>query len=157
MHKNIFACAAFIAACGFFLRSLTPANAYMGPMVDYGANPIVSAAGTASSTSTTIFTAPADQDLLITDLIFSADATDHACNARIYMDLNNGVQLGAFTIAGDMDSDYGQDDAGSTSPVLTHRFASGLVIPASSSLQIYVNNCSSSNVKYTIAARKIRP
>lgn len=157
MHKSIFALAALIASCGFFLRSLSPANAYMSPMVNYGSNPFVSAAGTASSTSTTIFTAPADHDLLITDVIFSADATDHACNARIYMDLSNGVALGAFTISGDMDSDYGADDGGSTSPVLSHRFGSGLVIPANTSLSIYINNCSSSNVKYTIAAKKIRP
>ena len=157
MHKNIFALASLIGATGFFIRSLAPAQAEIGPMVNLGSNPVVSAAGTATMSSTQILSAPNDQDLLITDVIFSADATDHACNARIYLDLGTGTTLGAFTISGDMDSDYGNDDAGGTSPVLAHRFESGLVIPAGDTLSIYVNNCGSSNLRYTISARKILP
>ena len=53
--------------------SLNPNDAIgrpAGPNVSVGANPIMAWAGTANSTASTVFTAPSDQNIIITALFF---------------------------------------------------------------------------------------
>ena len=70
MHKQIFSVAALVAAIGYFVGSLSAANAsFSGPMITGGASPWVSFAGDwtlAGGDSVTLYTVPADRALVIT-------------------------------------------------------------------------------------------
>ena len=133
----------------FFLLS-----AWASPNQSLGSNPVVVAAG---SSSTTLFTAPSDQIILISDIILSA--TGHnggltSCISHIQILLSSGTVIGDFRLMADGNDQHAVGSQHSPSNI-SHSFRAGLPIPASQSASISISgNCS---VSYTIAGYHAQP
>ena len=161
--------AAIIVACAFLIRSVDDAFALNGPNLGYGANPAVSIGGTAYDGETkTLYTAPSDQDILITDLILTS--TSNASCFRVHktdLMLSSGAVLGQFeTASPTFQSSYNSGVSGLS---IQHAFTGGLRVPAGDSLllvvvqstaQGYSNFCSTSSsygVRYMVAGQFVEP
>jgi hypothetical protein len=88
---------------GVVLTSLGgEAGAYpAGAAVSRGANPVGAWAGYVErSGSTTVFTAPADQDFVVTDVILIPEFTSLGCRAiaRVELTLSTGERVGRYTL-----------------------------------------------------------
>ena len=82
MWKNILATAVLVLSVGVSYRLIQTADANLGAMVSYGANPVVNFGGTVTSTGE-ITTAPTNQDIILTTII-----TNGTCSVLI-----DGVEI----------------------------------------------------------------
>ncbi len=78
MWKNILATAALVLSVGITYRFIQSANAQLGPQVSVGQNPIVNYGGNINQ-GNPVFTAPADQDVIVTTLM----TNDNSCQVTI--------------------------------------------------------------------------
>ncbi len=68
MWKNILATAALVLSVGVTYHLIQSANADFGPQISIGQNPIVNYGGTINQ-NTPVFTAPSDQDVILTTIM----------------------------------------------------------------------------------------
>ena len=92
------------ALCIIVTLSLTARDAIgypAGPVVSLGTNPVVSYGGAVSTGDTaTIFTAPSDHDIIITDVYLSPDNIDRSCKTMqaVSLQLDDGTEVGRYTV-----------------------------------------------------------
>ena len=126
--------------------------------ISYGQNPIINIGGTAYDNETkTIFTAPSNQDIIVTDIVLTSSSGSVRCKTSHKSEfiLSTGPILGQFeTETGYYNGTHG----GSTGLSIQHSFQSGIRIPAGTDLTFFVtqtdtygNNCGVTGVRYMIA------
>ena len=134
---HLFLTAGLAVGLGFFAShalSLRDARAYpAGHAVSYGANPLFALGGSGSAT---LFTAPTDQIMVVTDVVLSAEGDDGglACESTISLTTSGGDTLGVYTLASDTTSGSGYTEI--TPTVIQHAYSSGLPIPSGESLAL---------------------
>ncbi len=74
-----------------------------GASVSTGTNPVDAWAGTVGSSTTSILTAPADQDIVVTDVHLSCN---YMCETRVTMTRSDGTTVGSFWVSGGYGSSY---------------------------------------------------
>jgi hypothetical protein len=148
-------------ALGYSFSSSTAIGYPAGAAVSLGTNPLMSIAGLLeadeSSTATTV---PADQTLIITDVVLSIGDTQSSCLSHVRGELNTPTEtVGSFGIGVSRDG-YG------TSNYQTHlstQLSSGIRVPPGESLEISSNivyeDCSGSGpeVYYTLSGYYAAP
>ena len=148
LHKIILSLAALVAAFALLVHEVMPAHADIGPTVSYGANPIFSVGGIADGTETLI-TAPADQMVIVKDIIFSQAYYYYECDQEVTLTTGTGQTLGVFKFGSYIAT-------GSTPSVIVHRFADGLVVEPGDSL-VLNGGASSCKAGYSISGHYARP
>lgn len=168
MRNNVlFGLAACIAASGYFVHNLQKAYAFHGPNINYGANPAVAIGGTAYDGETkTLLTAPADQDILITDIsLMSTSDTQCSRTHKSDLMLGSGTVFGQFETGSPGGSTYyGLSFSGLS---VQHSLQTGLRIPAGDNIQLVIqqsgslgygcSNSASYGVRYMIAGHYVKP
>lgn len=162
MHKNLLAIAAILFSVAAVSATLPRADAHPGgTSVSYGANPVISAGGTISSETRTVFTAPADQMVVITDLLLSMNSS--SCASLLSIGTSSGTTLAAARLHSysdriDEEGSYHYVRAAMTNSQpssIQHAFTSGLPIPAGTSLEIAeAGGCT---VAYTLSGYYAQP
>ena len=151
-YRNILA-TGFLLLCGaVFVHSLNSANAFpQGPSVSYGGNPLFSQGGTISNSTSSIFTAPSDQIMVVTDLLLSMNSDD----CQSYLDITlSGTSLGSFKLHSNLH--YDGDKAAQSQPsTIQHAFNSGISLPVGETLEI--TETGSCSVAYTLSGYYAQP
>jgi hypothetical protein len=116
-----------------------------GPVVSTGSNPVVNYAGRRSAHGFfTVLSAPLDQDIVLTDLVFSLDISSSA--EAVLRLAGSEVELGRYFLWGPSYNSGG----------LIHlNLQSGIRIPAGQSLELDTN--SGRNLNYSFSGRYTRP
>ncbi len=116
---------ALAVGLGFSLSSSQAVGYPAGAAVSMGVNPVWAHGGRSNAISAVIFTAPADKDMVLTDLSLS---TDYGYPARTRLKVGDGI-VGEWVV-------YGKPgDAYNASPVALS-MTSGIRIPAGQSLEL---------------------
>ena len=144
---------------GFSLSSSQAIGYPAGAAVSLGSNPVVSTGGGLEPwSSVEVLTAPADSDLVITDVLLGVTSSAYYCRASfsVYLEDESGQVLGDFALSrGELD----QTEATS----LVSNFNSGIRVAAGSTMSIRVyshyDNCGSSywTVRYTASGYYAQP
>ncbi|MCP4816769.1 MAG: hypothetical protein GY888_30015, partial [Planctomycetaceae bacterium] len=124
--------------------------------VSYGHNPVMASGGSLPmGESITVFSAPADQDIIITDVVLTPDAADYYCMAGIQfrLALGSGASVGTYSMQ--IKSDYDRGYTSFSQNVIA-QYASGIRIPAGDSLQAsadfrYEYSCDSGSISVSYA------
>jgi len=139
-----------------------------GAAVSHGADPVVSTGATAlSGDSDVLFSAPSDQDVVLTDIVLTSTSTMECKRThRTVVSLSSGPILGEFETNSGVSrqwSDYDSDPGLSVS----HSYGSGLRIPAGDSATLSVSQtgasgsgCGSSTsygVRYSVSGYHAQP
>ena len=114
------------------------------PAVSLGSNPVEAWAGTVDSNPVTLFTAPGDQNIVITDIHFSCN---YFCDSRVDLIRSDGTTVGSFYVSGG----YGADR---DSLSIQQQFASGIPILAGQTVTLQTTG---STVAYTLSGYQARP
>ena len=126
-----------------------------GSAISYGQNPVTSIGGTAYDGETKVlFTAPADQDIIVTDLILTS-YSDMDCkrNHKSEIILGSGAVLGQFETHSSISRGSYSSSAGLA---VQHAFSSGVRIPANDTLTFVVTqtgadgSCSGTGANYGV-------
>jgi|GEM_PF-4907290 len=143
-YRNTLSAAALVVAVGFLVHGYPTANADIGPVVATGANPLVHATGSASGS---IFTAPSDQILVVSDIILTASGASgwQPCSSSVELSTPSG-DLALFRMTADSTANEGASHPGST---VSHSFAGGL--PVASGEQVSIAISGSCTVNYVIS------
>jgi hypothetical protein len=139
-----------------------------GAMVSYGGDPVVSAGGSVGdTTTTTLFTAPADQDIVITDMVLTVNDTNVYCTTSYTASLvtDAGATLGTTSVGLSRQPQGGGYAAGSYSryhPFVPIQMHSGVRVPAGQSVDLSVtrrmeNNCDSPQMHYLVSGTYVQP
>jgi hypothetical protein len=129
---------------GYTLSS-TQARGYpAGAAVSVGANPVLAVGGVVSSATLDLFTAPGDQDVVVTDVWLTM--ANRSCSADVQLTTSGGATLSSLKVL-----------EGSTSrpPSIQHSFGSGLPLPAGQTLLI--TESGGCGVAYTISGYYAQP
>jgi len=129
---------------GYSLASSNAAGYPAGPVVSMGSNPIVSSGGSlsipyGSAASTGLVTAPADQDLIITDLVLDGGTDSLSCIEHWRVDLTiPGETLASSSVSPRyrVRSDYNYSVDNNFEGASHLRLQSGIRIPAGTTAQI---------------------
>jgi hypothetical protein len=155
-YRNILA-TGFLLLCGaVFVYSLKSANAFpQGANVSMGSNPLFSFGGTVSNNTTTLFTAPSDQIMVVTDILLSM--TQDSCKSTVSFTTTSGLTLGTINLhSKQIDTGGSYNRAALTGPTQTqHAFNSGLPLSIGDTLEIIESgNC---GVGYTVSGYYAQP
>ncbi len=136
---------------GFSLAS-SQAIGYPAGSVSMGTNPVLSAGGVISSTTDDLFTAPADQDVVVTDVWLTTNS--RSCSADIQLTTTGGATVSTLKVFSYFYE--GTYEATNTHPgSIQHSFGSGLPLPAGETLRITESGgCS---VAYTVSGYYAQP
>jgi hypothetical protein len=115
-----------------------------GASVSTGTNPVDAWAGTVGSSTTSILTAPADQDIVVTDVHLSCN---YMCETRVTMTRSDGTTVGSFWVSGGYGSSY-------DSLSVQQQFSSGIPVPAGQNLSL---QSSSGTIAYTLSGYLAQP
>jgi hypothetical protein len=153
-NSNLLVTAILFVSLGILLQGFSDAKAQIGPSTSFANNPVVSAAGDSSGT---LFTAPANHQIVITDVVLTASGNNgnsYACISTTTLTTSTGTLLGQFQITAD--TYQGNSYNGQTSPSnIVHTFASGLPVPTGETVDISITgNCT---VNYTISGYHAHP
>jgi hypothetical protein len=130
--------AALAVGLGYTLSSSQAVGYPAGAAVSLGTNPVWSTAGTVSgSTTITVIEAPADQDVVITDLSMYCNGASH-----LFLRLDDGTLVGRYRVV---------DGAG----LVNRSLNSGILVPAGQSVQL--ENESGSTVFYNYSGYYAQP
>ena len=125
--------------------SSSPAIGYpSGPVVSTGSSPIMNTGGYITDYGwNTVMTAPAEHDLVVTDVVFSSD---HSGAGDPDLRLSTGENVGQFYIFG------GSYHSGG---VVHLDLKTGIRVPAGESLQLNTNT--SNNIRYAFSGYLAQP
>ena len=152
---------------GFSLASSQAVGYPAAAAISGGVNPVQSFAGNIPGTgSTSLFTVPAEQDFIVTDISFAATSTDTDCMDMIDAQLT--TESGAIAVY-DLSTRYCySSNCYSDGAHVGLSLTSGLRVPSGSTLNLETNlynswtwsGCSSgrdTKVKYTVAGYYAQP
>ena len=145
-YQKILSLAALILSIAFVVHGYPAASAE--PSTNLGSNPLVSASG---SSNGVLFTAPADQLIVLTDVIVTASGSAagfHSCISTVSMSTSTGRTLAKFQITSDTASNEGSSHAGGT---ISHSFAGGIPVMVNEEVSISISG--SCTVNYVVAGR----
>ena len=128
---------------GFSLASSDAVGYPAGAAVSMGTNPLWSRGGSVDSSSVSRINAPADQDMVVTDLLLSTPY--HV--EWVTLTLEDGTNVGRAVLHGHTGE--------RTAMVFSHKFASGIRIPAGSYLQI--DEAVGNGLEYTLSGYYAQP
>ena len=131
---------------GFSMAS-SDAVGYPSGAVSLGSNPTWSVGGVATSGTASIIVAPADQELVVTDVVLTHGCMPCTRHTQLEVDAVTVASFRYYQV-----KDYYDDALQSPHPI-QHSFRSGIRVPAGQSLDIVVND----NVDYTISGYYARP
>jgi len=140
--RQLFGIAAIIMALGYFMRSFQPAQAFNGPTVSLGSNPLVSFAGKGNAT---LITVPLDRDMVLTDFDFSNTDSGNYGHHTVYLKDPQGNVYGQWWLR----KSYSELVDMSISK------QSGLLIPAGT--ELVFDEGGSNYVTYTISGYYVHP
>jgi hypothetical protein len=151
--------AALSVGLGLSLSSSDAIGYPAGAAVSLGSNPVTSTGGSLEPWSTTeIATAPADADLVLTDLILGVTSSNYGCRASfaVHVEDDLGQVLGVFGLS--------RGELTQTEPTsLVSNFNSGIRVAAGRTASIRVDshydNCGSSywQIRYTATGYHAQP
>lgn len=135
-------------------------QALPGTSIGYGQNPLVSIGGSAYDAETKVlFTAPADQDIIVKDLILTSFSNINCKRGhKSELILGSGAVLGQFETSNGAYSN--SDNTMSNGLSIQHAFAGGLRVPAGDTLTFvvtqtdvdgYCPNSNSYGVRYMVS------
>ena len=163
-HFQLGLIAALAMGLGFTLSS-SPAVGYpAGAAVSLGSNPLWSVGGGIDSgTTTTVLTAPADQDWVVSDVIISPDIADLVCDAvlRVRMVLGSGQEVGRFALV--IDSYGANTNQLNVLDRVDAHYTGGIIVPAGDHLDIEVSTrvegytCNDESLAYALAGYSVQP
>ena len=144
-YQKILSLAALILSLAFVVHGYP--NASAEPSVNLGSNPLVSASG---SSNGVLFTAPADQLIVVTDVIITASGSSsyNSCISTVLMSTSAGRTLAKFQVTSDTTSNEGSSHAGGG---VAHSFAGGLPVMVNEEVSISISG--SCTVNYVVAGR----
>ena len=142
-HSSPYLLTALALALGFVTSQALQSSPAIGfPMgaVSLGANPVDMAAGTATTSPTSVLTAGSAHDFVLTDVVLSMTSPTGAydwstCQARVQLKNGAGLVVGEFQLQTDS-ARYYSGDPGSPSSFIAHQFSSGIRLDASDSLTV---------------------
>ena len=136
---------------GFSLAASQAIGYPAGAAVSMGANPVWSVGGQVDSASTVeILTAPADQDVVVTDIYITSTCMN--CSPRITLDRGD-TRLASYRYWQWTDGGSIADSIVSPESI-KHALVSGLRVPAGETLTL---SLSASSIDYTIAGYYAQP
>ena len=150
-----------VGALGAWTLSTHEAVGYpAGSAISIGSNPVVAAGGRLaySGDEHTLFTAPADQDIVVTDVVLTGATLTYDCRgqSRVTLFTSSSGTLAAFAV------DQRAQVYTQTGVVLAH-YTSGLPVPAGESLTIRTESgyasCGAGNhfVDYSVSGYLAQP
>jgi len=139
----------------------SPADGYPGgSTVSTGSNPVVAAGGRLaySGETNTVFTAPSDQNIVVTDVVLTGATTTYDCRgqSRVIISSDSVTTLASFTVD---QRGHGSSSTGSISA----NYTSGLPVLAGESLYIRTEgnfqSCGTAyhHVDYSLAGYHAQP
>jgi hypothetical protein len=146
-HFQLGLIATLAVGLGFALSSSEAIGYPMGA-ISMGTNPLWNKGGNLSSGSRDIITAPADRDVVVSDLILTYGCMNCGPRVRLFVD---GVTVGSFRYY--QLKDY-YDDAFTSPHPIQHSFRSGLHVPAGSTLSMTID---SNEVDYALSGYYAQP
>jgi len=155
MHSSHFQIGliAILAGCvGFALASSKAIGYPAGASVSVGTNPVLAVGGIVSSGTNELITAPADQDVVVTDVWMTM--ANRSCTADVEFTTSGGATVATVKLYSYFyEATY---EATNSHPAsVQHSFGSGLPLPAGQTLQITESGgCS---VAYTISGYYAQP
>ena len=152
-NNKLLGISAILCSGAVFIHSFQSANAFpQGPSVSYSQNPVFSEGGVISNSTNSLFTAPADQKMIVTDLLLSM--AHNSCSATITITTSSGNTLGSFKLHSNLH--YDSDKAAQSQPSsIQHAFNSGLPLSAGETLNI--SESGSCDVAYTFSGYYAQP
>jgi len=152
---------------GFSLASSEAVGYPAGAAISMGVNPIVSSGGALNDgTSTVLFTAPIDQDLILSDIILTSHS-NLECKRSHRTELVTSVETLAHFMTSSATARRYYDYDSSTAGSVQHTFGSGLRVSAGSTVEMKVfqaasqgESCGSATsygVHYAISGYYARP
>ena len=128
---------------GFSLASSDAVGYPAATAVSMGTNPVWSRGGSVDSSSVSRINAPADQDMVVTDLLLSTPY--HV--EWVTLTLEDGTNVGRAVLHG--------HDSDRNALVFSHQFSSGIRIPAGTYLQI--DDTMNHGLEYTLSGYYAQP
>ena len=118
-----------------------------------GNNPVRSFGGVVPSTgSVTLLTTSSDADFVIKDLILTKNGSSTGdCGGTVSLTIGSGDTIGVFLISSSIDGNSGWGAS-----TISHRFESGMSIPANDTL-ILTGSYSCGTIAYTVAGIDSHP
>ena len=156
MERNLFGISAIIASVALVVSSIGNSFALpQGPSVNTGSNPVFSYGGTISNSTTTLFTAPADQTMIVTDVVLTM--AEQSCSSTITFNTSAGnvssfKLYSNFYTAGD---GYGRSATSIEPKSISHSFNSGVPVNLSDGMDIVESG--GCNVSYTVSGYYAHP
>ena len=153
-HRNTLAIG-FVLLCGsVFVTSLKSAYGFpQGPSISSGSNPVLAIGGSISSTTTTLFTAPADQMIVISDLLLTMN--HYSCSSTISLTTSSGETLSTSDLHSFYENYAHYSRTNSQPTSIQHSFNSGLPISPGDSLEI--TESGGCTISYTISGYYTHP
>ena len=151
MNKSI----AYVFLAGIVIAATATASS---PITSTGANPAWAIGGSQGAGSQTIslLTAPSDQDLLVTDVVFSITgygSNSSSCVAVVTIQDNGGNLLASYRIASRDNVNYG----GGISPTsISHSYRAGLPVSAGNTLEM-ATSIDCGGFSYSVAGLHVQP
>ena len=125
--------------------SSQPAQGYPTTAISTAYNPVQAWAGEFDNHASTVLTAPADQDIVITDIHLSCN---YMCEDKVQMTRSDGTEVGLFWISGGYGNNY-------DSSKIEQQFSSGIPVPAGQSLTLQTIN--GYTAAYTLSGYQAQP
>ena len=149
-NKNILSIAVVIFACTLLIHGYPKANADIGPTISSHVNPLVYATGTSSGT---LFSAPNDQIIVISDIILTASGANgwQPCVSSVELSTSSGA-IAYFQMTSDSTANEGSSHSGST---VSHSFSGGIPVPEGEQVSISIG--SGCTVNYVISGYHAHP
>jgi hypothetical protein len=158
--------AALATSLGLALSPSQATGYPAGAAVSLGTNPVWSAGGstTSDSAGVTVISAPADHDLVVTDVVMTPTSPDTTCEMLLNSELSlsgTGENLSQYNLSLDI---YGSSSSANTTIFgVNAHYMSGLRIPAGESLLLRVttfaegHSCGGKYVMYSISGYTAQP
>jgi hypothetical protein len=150
---TVYALSSLVLSASIFVHALNTAQALPQTQnISLGSNPLFTLGGTISNTTTTLFTAPNDQMMVITDIILTMNS--NSCGSTLELTNSNATTLSMFKLHS-YNHLGGYRAAQSQVSSIQHAFNSGISVNPNDSLDI--SESGSCNVAYTISGYYAHP
>ena len=137
---------------GFSLASSDAIGYPAGAAVSSGSNPVIAVGGTVSSSTAGLFTAPVDQDVVVTEVWLTM--ANRSCSTVVELVTSAGATVSTVKLFSYFYQDYSEATHSQPGSV-RHAFGSGLPLPAGQSLQI--SESGGCSVAYTVSGHYAQP
>lgn len=151
--QSLYGISAILLSASVLVYTINSAQAIPSAQtISYGSNPVFSVGGVVSNASTTIITSPADQMMVVTDVVLSMN--NNTCTSQVNFTDSAGTVVSSFKLHSKLrDSGYGATHAAPTS--IQHAFNSGIPVAALDTLTI--SESGSCAVAYTLSGYYAHP